>query len=157
MIREAKKDELNLVLEIAHRHAQDAGVAGYDDIDDNHFRQQLKDAVITPSAKLLIVFDNMKPVGYSLSTLDEKIWNGALHGHIMLFYIDKEARNKNIADDLLAMNEDWFRDSGCLFYHASVMLYDENYKPKDEYIRRAKTYFASSMAEVGYSFVKGLK
>lgn len=158
MIRQPRQDELELLTDLAVEHAHDAGLNEHDQVDRRHTKRQWKQVMINPDYVVFVVIQNNKFVGYSLSSVCEKLWNTTLHGEIINFYISPEVRNKYVADDLYNTTVTDLMEKGCVYLQASCLMYDKDYQPNEQWLHRAKTFFKSKgLAEVGYHYVRKLE
>lgn len=158
MIREPNVTELEKITDIAVEHGKDAGIYGHDDGDRSHFKQQIRQMMISPDYKIFVYETNDKFAGYIVGSINQKLWNPTLYGELILYFVHPEVRNKYIADDLFGVLQDWFVENGCRYMQASCLMYDENYQPNDPWLHRATTYYKSKgMAEVGYHYVMDLE
>lgn len=158
MIREPYPEELEKLTDIANLHAKDAGFTEHDLFDRTHSKQQLKKAMISPDYKVLVYLGENGFIGYAMGAMRRKLWNNTLYGELILFFVDPRERKRAVADELFYAMQDWFVETGAVFMQASCMNYDKEYLPNEAWLKRARTYFATSdMAEVGYHYVKNLE
>lgn len=158
MIREPKPVELEMLTDIAVEHAKDAGLKEHDVLERGWAKKQLKAMMISPDYKILVDEQQGKFAGYAVGAVYQKLWNPTKHGELVLFFVHPEVRNKYIADSLFDTMRQWFVDTGCVYYQASCLMYDSDYKPNEPWLRRATTYFKSrDMEQVGYHYVQNLE
>jgi len=159
MIREPRVDELEKLTNLAAEHAKDAGLIEHDQLERGYFKQQLKAMMISPDFKVFVKDEGNVFSAYCVVAAQQKLWNSSLYGEIILFFVHPEVRNKFLADDLFNVAEDWCKEVGCIFMHASCCMYDNQYQPNEPWLYRSKTYWNKSqkMAEVGYHYVKKLE
>lgn len=156
MIRPPYTTELEKLVDISLKHAQDAGYAGHDDVDRTYWKNQLRQIMIQPDMQILVAEQHGELVGYVIGSINEKIWNGKRYGEVGFIYIDKNIRNKLLLDDLWNNIEQWFLENNCLFMQASVMGYDKDFQQAEDFVQKACKYYEKrhGMNEVGYHFVK---
>jgi len=158
MVREIDVSEMDLWLKCIRKHAVDAQIQDYDNIDEIHVKKQMRQAIISPDVKVFVVDEGNEIKGYCIAQLNEKLWNNRLYGEIIMFYIDPDVRNIWLAKDMYEAAVKWFRNNGCLYVQASTMLYDNDFKQVEDYVKRGKIFFKKQgMEEVGYHYVKELE
>lgn len=158
MVRQPKPKELEKLTDLANAHAVDAGLNEHDQFDRKHSKEQLKRAMISPDYNVLVYEKQGVFIGYAMGSANVKLWNKTQYGEMILFFVHPNERKKSIADELFYAMQDWFVEVGCVFMQASCMSYTKDYMPNEEWLRRARNYFAhNSMEEVGYHYVKNLE
>lgn len=158
MVREPKPSELEKLTDLAHAHAEDAGLTDHDQFDRKHSREQLKRAMISPDYTVLVYEKDGVFIGYAMGAANTKLWNNTIYGEMILFFVHPNERKRSVADELFYAMQDWFLEVGCVFMQASCMGYDKDYMPNEAWLNRARNYFTTSgMQEVGYHFVKNLE
>ena len=158
MIREPRTDELEKLVSIAIEHANDAGLAGHDDVDRTFVKKQFRAMMMSPDFKIFVEPKNDVFAAYAIGRICQKIWNGKRYGEITFIFVHPEARSKILADDLYHSLVDWFREMRCDFVQASCMTYDNDYQPIEPWLHRVKTYYKNQgMQEVGYHYIKPME
>lgn len=158
MIREPRVDELEKLANIGVEHAKDAGLLEHDQLERSHFKQQLREMMISPDYKIFVKEEGSVFSAYAVGCVTQKLWNSTLHGEMILFFVHPEVRNKYLADDLYNVMQDWFVETGCVYMQASCLMYDKDYLPNEPWLHRATTYFKTKgLSEVGYHYVEDLE
>ena len=60
--------------------------------------------------KVLVAYDDNRPIAYMFGTIDDKFKSGVLNGAIAQLVVSKQYRGKGIAKDLWAILDKWFND-----------------------------------------------
>lgn len=158
-IKEVEAHELNQVFELCRLHADDMGLAGHDDMDDRWAKQQMKKMLINPYYRTYAAIKDMEWVGYATVCVDEKLWNKKVYGEQILFFVRTDVRKGyEVADALMKACVDWFKEMECVYFQTSVAMYNDEYKPNDRVIQKARGYWKHyGMEEIGYTFVMPLQ
>ena len=156
MIREAKPLDTDAIINLGVEHGKDAGLSISDSVDRSRIKEIYRKLLINPNVRVYVYEENGTIAGYVIGIVQTKIWNDKQFGEIMLLFVHPEVRNRFVADNLMEYAVKFFKEKGCMFYMASSMHFDDEYKRSDEYCDRASKYFTKlqHMTMVGETFVK---
>lgn len=161
MIRivEAEPQKINKVFDLCVQMAQDMKIAGYDDMDEPWSKKNLRNVMINPQYKFFIAERNMEWVGFIIVRADVKLWNKKTVGELVLLWTRKDVRHGDgVADELMHRASAWFKEMECHYFQTSVLMFDKDYRARDDVIEKAKRYWTRyGMQMVGYNFVKPIE
>ena len=157
-IRPIRVEDIKPLIQCIQSQAVDADLHDSDQINADILAQNIRDAMIADHYAGIVAIENEEIVGYIYGLIATKHWNNKKYGEILYIFIKPENRSKRTADDLMSAIVNWFRKNRCEYYITSIMHFDKDYQPMENYIKRAELFYKTQgMISCGHYMVKQLK
>lgn len=154
MIRQFEQTDLNILIPFMEQQRDTIGGSGY---AEGHIPQAvefIKKWTMVPSSIIYIDEQAGKIKGYAVAQYMTIPWSGNKVCNLNILYVAPEHRQGHTANGLYDAVEYWAKQNDCQAVINTVMMYDSEYQPQQDFIDNAHSFFSRKMTECGKCYVK---
>ena len=154
MIRAFETQDMNPLVKFIANQSEQIGGNVFADADQDNIIKFIKQRVIVPGSAIFLSEHANQIRGYACVQSVNIPWNGKKVCMINVIYVAPEFRNGHTTNFLYDEIETWAKQHDCKAIINTVIMYDDQFKPQQDFIDTAHAYFGRKMTECGRCYVK---